>query len=443
MLAALSILAVGCAGDEVPIVESFASLDGCANAGGPVDGQAIEVNDVLEAMADDLATLDPVSREDVRYVTLAHLHNAGASSACMSTYRAAMNLALNSVSSGLRPVAAVAVDAQETVYRIELEDHGWDAATWQRLVAGYPYRIRYDGDSWLFPFRGDLDDEIRDDTATAVPYVHGDWLVWAAMRPPLYHELLELPGTIEELEDQLGIDTAAATADERVGRTGIVRSGVSTASRMIARFALPGRGVLWTSCDVAGRGRGETILDEPVDPICESHEVVFTLRNGLPAYYATDAAGQRDRRAGGSCTGCHGATGVIARHDEVRSHALARGADDMRAILALYPPRGEMSRRFADDQRRFVQARRVAGAPDSAVDPITTVSTAHERPLGPVEAAATLGLAPDMFHQALDLGFGQVPAAAMVLRRAEGRISREAWNHAFADVVEALGLGSP
>jgi hypothetical protein len=469
-LAAVMVLAAGCtAAEETPVGVLSAPLGGCADAGdGPRNGVHITLDDLLEAMVDDLRAVDEVDREDVRYVTLAHLHNRGASSACMDTYRAAMNLTLNSVSRGRRPVAAVPVDGEATVFRIELEDHGWDAATWQQLVTGYPYNVRHDADSELFPVDAELAVELRADTASAVPYVQGDWLVSAAMQPPLYYDLLGLPATFEELEDQLGIDTVAATDEGSADRAGFVRSGVSTASRMIARYGLPGAGVLWTSCDVDPRGAGETILTEPLEPICESHEIVFRLPNGLPAYFIADPTtgarqdasprslvtdpGRADGRvvAGVSCAGCHSQTGIITRRDEVRDQALANGADDLDAILGLYPSQSEMRRLVEADQRGFAGARRGAGVPDAIVAPITWVSAEHARALGPDDAAASLGITPDilgitpdMFALALDHSVAQLPVAASVLRQPDGRIGRETWDQIYGDVVEALGLGAP
>jgi hypothetical protein len=455
-LTALILAATGCADDDrAPVELATVSLDGCLRTGGgPPIGDPIGMNGLLETMADDLRTVALPDRADVRYITLAHLRDAGAGSACLATHRAAMNHALNSVSTGLRATPAVQVDDAGTVFRIELEDHGWDAADWQRLVAGYPYNVRYDGDSPLLPFRDDLADELRDETGAAVPFVHGDWLATAAMRPPLYYGMLGLPDTLAGLEEQLGIDTVAATHDEEVARAGFVRSGASGASRMIARFELPGgAGPLWTSCDVDARGRGETILTDPIDPICDRYQVVFALPNGMPAYYLADEDGRRQATApaaggpvvaGISCAGCHGATGVIARADEVRDHVRNTGsAAELDRILALYPSRDEMAARVADDQDRFVAARRAAGAPGAAVEPLSWVATEHDRPLDARMAAATLGLEAATFRDWLEIEAGQLPAAAEVLRRDDGVIDRRTWDQVFGELVCALALGAP
>jgi hypothetical protein len=445
ILLACGIVTAGCtadeAADETVTGAQVARLDACANGAAPAD--LVTVDELLEAMADDLRTFDAPDRAGVRYITLGHVRNGGASPACLERYRAAMNLALNSVSSGQRTVTAVPIDDTSTVYRIELADYGWDAARWQQLVAGYPYNVRYDVDSALFPFRGDLSDELRADTESPVPYVYGDWLAAAVTAPSLYHGLLALPDTLAALEDRLGIDTIEATANERVDRAGVVRSEVSTASRVIARYALPGNGALWTSCDLAA---GQDLFADAVDPICARREVVFTLPNGLPAYYSADRSGNRidgAAAAGLACGGCHAGTGVIARNDEVRAHVLEQGADDLDTLLALYPTRDEMSQRFARDQAGFAQARRAAGARDAVVEPVTWVSAGYGRTLGLAEAAATLGIEPESFEDALAFGGAAVPAAAHGLLRSDGRIGREAWNEIYGDVVSAIGLAEP
>jgi hypothetical protein len=176
ILLACGIVTAGCtadeAADETVTGAQVARLDACANGAAPAD--LVTVDELLEAMADDLRTFDAPDRAGVRYITLGHVRNGGASPTCMERHHAAMNLALNSVSSGQRTVTAVPVDDTSTVYRIELADYGWDAARWQQLVAGYPYNVRYDVDAELFPFRGDLSDELREETESPVPYVYGD-----------------------------------------------------------------------------------------------------------------------------------------------------------------------------------------------------------------------------------------------------------------------------
>ena len=57
----------------------------------------------------------------------------------------------------------------------------------------------------------------------------------AASAPPLYHEILRLPHTVDELERLLGIDTARNLRQESfVLRGGVRTSGVSRNNRVIS-----------------------------------------------------------------------------------------------------------------------------------------------------------------------------------------------------------------
>jgi hypothetical protein len=426
---AIVLLASGCVASDTSVLDEPQAVSAPSS-----------VNDLLEAMAHDLGTIAPADRANIRYVTLAHLVEAGAGTADLATYRAATSLALNSLSRGRAVTQPVPVDEHATIFRIRLDDYGWDATTWQRLVDDYPYSVRYDRDSEWFEFRDDLADELRAGTRSPVPYVYGDWLVSAAMQPSLYYDLLELPDTLAGLENQLGIDTVQATDEAQVDRAGFVKSGVSTANRMIARFALPARGSLWMSCDLAA---GWSILDEPVDPPCERREVIFTLPNGLPAYYveATDRDGEV--RTGLSCTNCHGVTGTIPKNDEVRDYVLTNGTwDDLDDVLALYPPRAEMFDLVSSDQNTFVTARRAAGAPDALAQPLDRVSQTYDKALNARDAAATLGLDEDTFSEMLAASVPAVPTEALVLTRRSGALPRDTWNRIFPAMVSALGLGT-
>ena len=49
-------------------------------------------------------------------------------------------------------------------------------------------------------------------TAVPLPFVRADWFVFAASRPPLYHDVLGLPEIRSELEKRLEIDVEAGTS---------------------------------------------------------------------------------------------------------------------------------------------------------------------------------------------------------------------------------------
>src|SRR5262249_32848532 len=150
-----------------------------------------------------------------------------------------------------------------TVYRIDLRkyrDSGgrpWGPGQWDRLLRRYPYGV--------VSSRDPVTEEILGATNCPVPYVRADWFAFAVSRPPLYHDLLDLPLTIATLERRLGVYVAAnvrsSQADRidpcRIGIVSSSRSGSFTASparnnRILERHDLGGGRYYWKSYDFAG-----------------------------------------------------------------------------------------------------------------------------------------------------------------------------------------------
>src|SRR5207249_4761285 len=88
-------------------------------------------------------------------------------------------------------------------------------------------------------------------TGCELPVVRADWFVFAASRPPLYHEVLQLPDTDAALEKDLKIDVEADIREGRVARAGFNGSGVSRNNRLIERHGTA-HGAYWKSYDFAG-----------------------------------------------------------------------------------------------------------------------------------------------------------------------------------------------
>src|SRR5205085_6397614 len=102
-------------------------------------------------------------------------------------------------------------------------------------------------------------------TGCRLPYVRADWLVAAASRPPLYHDLLRLPETEAGLQRLLRIDVGENVRRGRVARAGFNGSGVSRNNRMIERHESGGV-LYWRSYDFArNTGRGN-LFAHPLAP---------------------------------------------------------------------------------------------------------------------------------------------------------------------------------
>src|SRR5262249_20202475 len=134
------------------------------------------------------------------------------------------------------------------------------------------------------------------------------WFVATASRPPLYHDLLQLPKTARELEQKLGVDVADDFRKDKLARAGFARSGVSGQNRLVERHdAL--YGAYWKSYDFLpdnGRANLPRLPLGPLDLFSKGQhpyaaqafrqdggEIIFNLPNGLQGYLLVNAKDER------------------------------------------------------------------------------------------------------------------------------------------------------
>src|SRR5262249_29264900 len=208
----------------------------------------------------------------------------------------------------------------------------------------------------------------------------------------------------------------------------------------------------------------QNIFKDPIQFTPSGGEMIFSLPNGMQAYYLADALGRRldeapiaivsDRnnpddpviRNGRSCMSCHFA-GLQGFRDDMRpivSKMTAAGFDRDKA-LALYRPQDDLNRLVAADDRRFEEALKQAGvqpAGTSQTEPISALSRRFLADVSEVQAAAETGLEEEEFRartggsaRLIALGYGQL----LVPR---GAIKRDAWEKNFGDTVRELQLGA-
>jgi tetratricopeptide (TPR) repeat protein len=412
---------------------------------------------VLKAVRADLGRLPERQRRFTRYFTLTHLYNAGLSEDELQSYRHGLSKLVNSLSWGRAVVVPKPVDAARTVFRIDLRDYEWDAAVWDRVLDANPYGVL-------------VNSADARDCATAtgcmLPIVRADWFVAAAARPPLYHDVLQLPEAERDLQKRLGVDVAKNIRQERVARAGFNGSGVSRNNRLIERHESGGV-VYWRSYDF-GRNTGKQNLF--AHPLAEGEgaanfehdggEIIFSLPNGLQGYMLVDGRGHRidkgptaivsdpkrpDRAVenGLSCMGCH-ARGMIDKADQVRDHvtrnagAFARG--DVELVRALYPPREQFAALIRRDARRFQEAVERSGAPLSATEPIVALALRFEAEMDAALVAAEAGCSPDVLLKAIDRS-PRLAQQVGSLKVPGGTVQRTVFVDAFPDLVRELELG--
>ena len=356
----------------------------------------IPLRNELRAIAADVAALDRTIQSTARYLTLTNLYNLRdangqptESDEQLETYRAAISKLLNSISRTGRIVVPQPVDAARTIYRVDLRDYGLTTRNWEDYVARiYPYALRgIDGRS---------ENDIEKATGSMAAHVRSDWFVFAASQPPLYHELLKLPSTEQELEKQQGLDTFANLRAGRALRAGFRLSGVSQGNRLIERHEAK-NGMYWKSYDFSPlvRTRGHDLFRSPLGPVGaqltknldrefqhDGGEIIFTLPNGLHGYMLFTAAGKRiergpteivqDRRRrdgaiinGVSCMACHDQGMKYARDeaiekfiDEVGPVALKAGLDreETHAIQDLYASTEKLNAVVQSDEAKYISA---------------------------------------------------------------------------------------
>jgi mono/diheme cytochrome c family protein len=180
------------------------------------------VTAVTAMIRDDLTRAGERTRPFLRYFSIAHLYNAGAPEDELESHRAALAKLINSLSWHRDITQPVPIDPAKTLFRIDLRDYEWTAAKWSHILAAYPYGIRT-ADS----------EQIGRLSGADLPYVRADWFLANASVPPLYHELLDLPRTVSELERLLGAETTPGSpAENDVVRAGVRNSGVSQNNRV-------------------------------------------------------------------------------------------------------------------------------------------------------------------------------------------------------------------
>jgi TPR repeat protein len=430
-------------------------------------------------LRDKVAQLD---RQYMRYFTLTHLYNAGIRDDEIETYRLAISKLINSLSWSLEIVRPQSIDPKKTIYRIDLRDYDWDiredgtsSSVWDAIIAQSPYNddVEYNREA--------TDYLLRKQTGHKIPYVRGDWFVAAASRPPLYHQILEIPQTAKELENRLGVSVAANITREVVVRAGFTRSGVSQNNRMIERHQSQ-YGAYWKSYDFAGNKGQQLLTRHPLGPgknetyfKHDGGEIIFNLPNGLQAYMLIEASGKRISKGptsivsepddvardgnavvnGISCMHCHD-QGIKRKDDEIRPYVEANpivfrdqpGLAD--SIKALYPEKAVIDRLFDQDARRHIQAAGKAGSPVTEdeetgqlklVDrqPIVRLSTQFHNELDLKLASAEAGVPPDDLINLLSNS--KTLAAQIGILRIPGKtIKRGTYVAAFTSIIGELRI---
>jgi len=412
--------------------------------------QFVGVDEQIEAMQADIARLDPVTEAPfTRYLTINYSSNAGDCGRALQRQRFALFKGINSVSTNPVVRQPVAIDADETIYRIDIQDYNWDrdidleddgvvdfADGWEAIIADPAT------DVFSVEYQGDNADDLKADAQTLVPFMPVNAFIQATEFGDLYYTLIGGKANLFDFElDVLKVDTVAEIADDNLMRAGFENSGVSKQERVLNRFdsGISGGLNYWISFDFNGGNGGdrafvaagtelnvanESIFDEPLAFAFAGGEAIFSLPNGLQGYYVAAANGTRLATAplgvvidpaqnnglvtnGASCHSCHNA-GMITFTDTVRRYVEQNKQkfdnDTYESVLAQYVDAATFQKQMDADSAVHVAALERAGVPAKTPDAISRVYLDFQ--LGNIElpyAAAEFGVTAEELEENIDL----------------------------------------
>ena len=413
--------------------------------------------ETFKSIETHLTSLEPFDRAYARYFTLPHLYNAKETPEILGEYRNALSKLVNSLSWGSTITNPQPIDAQATIFYIDLRHYEWDRNdAWTKIEEEYPFHISFDAPAQL-GLRNQLG-RLQTQMKTDVPSIHIDWFLATASTPPLYHDLLSLPLTDRELETRLEVDVARNLVNApgvRVWRAGFNNSGVSNNNRVVERHTSR-YGAYWKSYDFAGSVGTQNIFTHPLNFTHDGGEAIFNLPNGLQGYYLVNASGFRldeapinivsnpaasdpTVRNGLSCIGCH-TEGMKTFEDQVRSviESNPNPPYNKAQTLRLYVEKSKMDAFVEEDMNRYRGALEATGGAIGGVEPISRFHEAFQGPVDAAHAAAVVGLETETFLERVRENLGLQNAGLLVLDSESGSVKRDTWTSSFRDVIYAL-----
>jgi hypothetical protein len=464
-----ALLVAGCSGVDRELLEDIFGGEGGRGGGGhqgggqhPGQGGApgsscagfIGADDLLALVESDLARLDADDQPFTRYLSLADEANAKGCGAVLDTSRTGLDKLVNSVSLSAALTPLTAVDADLTLYRLDLRDYDWDRAVnvggtsfvdaWEAIIASSPYAV---------PYVGDQADAASLDSGTAVPVLFGDAFVNAVARAPLYYALLGIPGDIDDfLLNDLGIDVGAARASDELVRAGFDGNEVSRTEFLAERFDIEVRaGSVWQLFST--EGGFEALATDPLGtPISEERELCFTLPNGLLGHVLADADGslredsaltldtnQNNFRAQVASTYLRLRALGVTPSDEVRQLALDNAASfspaELARILSVYPSASALGAIVEDDQVALASAlARISIDIEDAPEPASEVFLRFDADVDLATAAGALLVSAEELEDNLAL----LDPVLSVLDG--GRLDRDDFNEVYASSLCILSV---
>lgn len=448
--------------------------------------------DTLKAIRDHLAATPRADRKFQQYLSLASMYNNQklVTDDELKLGRAALGKLINSLSWKANIVPPLPLDAQQTVFRIDIRDYGWDKKDlWKEVVKAYPYGLKQSG------HQNDdvrqLASEIKALSGDDLAYLRADWFIATASRPPLYHVLLEIPENVAELRTRLNVAPKSDFLDNQLARAGLITSKVSKQNRLLDRHHSL-YGYYWESYDFKHNDGTGDLQQFPLGPKFDNHpfvfqsfehdggEIIFSLPNGMQGYMLVDNKGKRINEGpieivrdsletsgnpvivnGLSCMACHSRGPVRFQAQEALRDNTQFTGSVREKVQKLFRRQTEFDQMLAKDEQRFLKSMQAAAGMflqvgDDADKPLTefsepigTMARWYNRDLSPEVVAAEMGIANPADVPAMIRANRRLGKAGLAPLERGGTVKRDVWsqikddNSPFYEFAKELGLGDP
>jgi hypothetical protein len=363
---------------------------------------------------------------DFLYLITAHKFDEGLTD--QTDTEAAIQKTINSISLERDLLKAEAIDPQKTIWRVNLDDLGINAAELAKIVAadqvklvsnttkGKLVRQAVGRDSVLFHFENFSD------------IVH---------QAPIYYDLLDVGNNINQLFAQTGVDFAGDLAglDAQFGCFTGSRISAGQGDRMVGRFDADD-GPFYITFDPLALG-GDQTRNCFVNPLLAAtgskrvfnfaaSEVIFSLSNGMQGYALfnnqgvlqnaapinivrdTDSPVDSEINNSVDCQRCH-ASSILAFNDQIREHVRSNASEfnavDQQRIFELYVPnkgKGGWEETQKKDIKFFQDVLTKAGVDPKKTDPINEFRDPFKLEWDVERAAAFVLLTPDQLKEAIN-----------------------------------------
>jgi mono/diheme cytochrome c family protein len=278
---------------------------------GCADGRAsVSPSDLHRTALNAVALIAPETREQVRFLSLAHFWNACASPDELNRYKAALFEALRGLSwrPGDVPIGSVAViirgntRPQDLLFSVRLDHVGIAPEAWDRVA-----RASAVGRAGL---TRQLNARFRQAFGARTAVAAADAFVARAFGSfEVYGALLKLPETMDTLARRLGLpDDWEGQASHTLD---VAKSAVTNGPRCLKRFRSRTT-TLWLAEDGLPPAADETGPIDAAEMSVARTRALFRLPNGAPAFAifgsspaAIDHAADNRRLAPAHCAACH------------------------------------------------------------------------------------------------------------------------------------------